>query len=522
MADFQTHITTSTVLGIAGGLAAHAFYEVPLPSCILAGGLCSVAGMLPDLDSDSGVPLRESVAFAAAIIPMMLLERFAKWGFGFEATILVSAMLYLVVRFGVAEALKNYTVHRGMFHSIPAALISAELTFLIFDNENVSLRFLNAGAVFTGFMSHLILDELWSVDVNWGLVRFKSSFGSALKFWGDNAWANFTTYGKLVLLTLLMTRDPAWNNVVEPWMTGRPIMNQDKAWSQQLANWRQRFFQQEYGAIPPNAIDHPWNPLHPQSYTNGNGTQFNQQYPNYYPPQAFDPARPLTSGSTYPVMPQSYTGQSNLSGQLNFTGQQYNIQPQNYQPPQAYNPALPFTNPQQLNVARLPENYQSHAPASQLYQNPLYQKPTTSPYQLNPRSPSRSLNPQNWQLPNSPPGTNSTGNSLPYQSQYQTPQNQIMSGQGNTAWSATNWNNPTNFTQLGSGLSPSYQNGMTSVSHGYGGYESASGYNSASNYQSSPWNQSPPNQSPHGAAQQYNSGIQNQNNAMDRFPSLQR
>ncbi len=484
MADFQTHITTSTVLGIEGGLAAHAFYELTLPSCILAGGLCSIAGMLPDLDSDSGVPLRESIAFAAAIIPMMLLERFAKWGFGFEATILVSAMLYLVVRFGVAELLKNYTVHRGMFHSIPAALIAAELTFLIFDNENVSLRFLNAGAVFTGFMSHLVLDELWSVDVNWGLVRFKSSFGSALKFWGDNAWANFSTYGKLVLLTLLMTHDPAWNNVVEPWMTGRPIVNQDKAWSQQLANWRQRFFQQEYGAIPPNAVDHPWNPSHPQSYLNGGTAPFAQQYPNFYPPQANDPARPFTSGTAYPTVPQN------------------NFLMQNYTQPQAYNSALPFTNPQQYNMARLPENYQSHAPASQNNQYPA----TTSPYQMNPSSPSRpSMNPQNWQLPQTPPSmsppTNYTPtNSLHYQS----------SSSATNPWVAQDWNGATNFTQLGAGLTPNYQNGMMSVSHGYGSPPTQ-------------WNQTPWNQSPYGnSATPYNTGTQNTNSALDRFPSLQR
>lgn len=515
MADFQTHITTSTVLGIAGGLAAHAFYEVPLPSCILAGGLCSVAGMLPDLDSDSGVPLRESVAFAAAIIPMMLLERFAKWGFSFESTVLVSAILYLVVRFGVAEALKNYTVHRGMFHSIPAALIAAELTFLIFDNENVGLRFLNAGAVFTGFMSHLILDELWSVDVNWGLVRFKSSFGSAVKFWGDNAWANFATYGQLVLLTLLMTHDAAWSNVVEPWMTGRPIATKEKAWAQQLANWRQLYFQKQYGAIPPNAIDHPWNPLHQQFNPAAQGTQFNQQYPNYYPPQAFDPARPLTSGSVlhsgsmlpnntmYPVVPQGYAP-------LNFTGSSYNTV---HQP--AYNPALPFTNPNNVNVARLPENYQSHAPASTAYPNssyttPQYQAPLSTPYQSNPLSPTRpSLNPNNWQLPTTTPTTNS----LQYQSQYQTPSYQSSTGPSSTAWSATNWNNPTNFTQLGSGLAPSYQGGMNNVSHHPNGYDSTLNYSHTNSYQTSPYGNS---------AAPYNTNIPSNGSTLDRFPSLQR
>jgi membrane-bound metal-dependent hydrolase YbcI (DUF457 family) len=527
MADFQTHITTSTVLGIAGGLAAHAFYEVPLPSCILAGGLCSVAGMLPDLDSDSGVPLRESVAFAAAIIPMMLLERFAKWGFGFEATILVSAMLYLVVRFGFAEALKNYTVHRGMFHSIPAALIAAELTFLIFDNENVALRFLNAGAVFTGYMSHLILDELWSVDVNWGLVRFKSSFGNAVKFWGDNAWANFTTYGKLVVLTLLMTRDPAWNNVVEPWMTGRPILNQDKAWAQQLANWRQLYFQKEYGAIPPNAVDHPLNPWHAQALFNGGVLPFAQQVPNYYPQPAHDPARPLTSGSAY----QGYHGApSNYTGYPLYSNPQHTIQPQ------SYNPALPLTSGSGYNLARLPDTYQAHAPSafsnpasttmSPYQQNPLTNSPyqstspyqsipsttpyqSTSPYQVNPLSPSRpSMNPQNWQLPHNTPSTNA----LQYQS----------SSAPTNPWVAQDWSTGANFTQLGNGLNPNYQNGMTSVSHSYGGYDSNARYNNANSYPStnswsSPWSTTPTNN----YSPRYNT-VQPNSNGLDRFPSLQR
>ena len=66
MAGFKTHITTSTVLGIGYGAGAHLLYGLPLDTCMLAGGLCSVSGMLPDLDSDSGVPIRESMAFAAA------------------------------------------------------------------------------------------------------------------------------------------------------------------------------------------------------------------------------------------------------------------------------------------------------------------------------------------------------------------------------------------------------------------------------------------------------------------------
>ena len=55
-------------------------YGVPWPTCVLAGGLCGVSGMLPDIDSDSGRPLHESMAFAAAVVPMMLLHRLPALG----------------------------------------------------------------------------------------------------------------------------------------------------------------------------------------------------------------------------------------------------------------------------------------------------------------------------------------------------------------------------------------------------------------------------------------------------------
>ena len=58
MADFKTHITTSTVLGVGYGATAYFGFDMPMSHCFVAGAMCSVAGMLPDLDSDSGVPVR--------------------------------------------------------------------------------------------------------------------------------------------------------------------------------------------------------------------------------------------------------------------------------------------------------------------------------------------------------------------------------------------------------------------------------------------------------------------------------
>ncbi len=114
MAGFKTHITVSSLLGVGYGGAAYFMYGVPWPTCALAGGLCGVSGMLPDIDSDSGTPLRESMAFAAAVVPMMLLHRFQHWGMSHELIILAGAAVYLLIRFGFSALLE--TLHGPSRH----------------------------------------------------------------------------------------------------------------------------------------------------------------------------------------------------------------------------------------------------------------------------------------------------------------------------------------------------------------------------------------------------------------------
>ncbi len=229
MAGFKTHITVSTALGIGAGATAFAVYNVPAPTCILAAGLCGASGMLPDLDSGPGRPLRESLAFAAAVVPMMLMDRVRHLGWAPETMVLAGAGVYLAIRFGIGWLLRHYTVHRGMFHSLPAAAIFAELTFLIcsHEGEGLWLRYFNAGAVLLGFMSHLVLDEIWSIEWRGGIPRLKSSFGTAIKLWSDSLWGNFSAYAKLAILSYLVSQDPIWSNssglVAPQQIANRPV-----------------------------------------------------------------------------------------------------------------------------------------------------------------------------------------------------------------------------------------------------------------------------------------------------------
>lgn len=205
MADFKTHITGSALLGTAYGFVAYVQYGVPLAPCMVAGALCTVAGMLPDLDSKSGIPQREMLSFVSVLIPMLMVFRLQDLGLEAEHLVFVSGIMYVVIRFGVGALFKKYTKHRGMWHSVPAAVVAALATYLVCLSGDNHIRLFKAWAVFIGFILHLTLDEIYSVDVMGR--RLKKSWGTALKFFGKGTLANIVVYGKIAALMLLIAND---------------------------------------------------------------------------------------------------------------------------------------------------------------------------------------------------------------------------------------------------------------------------------------------------------------------------
>ncbi|MCA9072071.1 MAG: hypothetical protein KDA84_24250, partial [Planctomycetaceae bacterium] len=102
----------------------------------------------------------------------------------------------------------------GMFHSIPALLIAAELTFLAYVNDEVLVKCLMAGGVAIGFLSHLLLDELYSVQWSGLRLKLSKSAGSAFKLTSSRLVPNVLTYAMLMFFTWLtlvdvgLVRDP--------------------------------------------------------------------------------------------------------------------------------------------------------------------------------------------------------------------------------------------------------------------------------------------------------------------------
>lgn len=243
MAGFRMHVSTSAVLGVGYAGVGNIVYGMPLDTSLVAGAMCGFSGMLPDLDSDYGVPLRESMAFTAAIVPMLLMGHFQKLGLSHDGMVLAAVSLYLFVRFGITNMIRRFTVHRGMFHSIPALLIFAGLAFLATGTSPFEARCYKSGGVALGVMSHLMLDEIYAVEWKTGRWRLKKSFGTAIKMWGDDAWSNFSTYAKLAIVLMLILAQPS---VMEQLETHNP------QFAQQYQQFQQRF-ENKFGPLQGSA-----------------------------------------------------------------------------------------------------------------------------------------------------------------------------------------------------------------------------------------------------------------------------
>jgi hypothetical protein len=211
MASFRGHLAFSTLLG-AGYTGLALGQGMDWGPAVLGGGLTMLGGMLPDLDSDSGVPVRELFGLSAALVPLLLAPRLHADGLTPERMLVIMAGLYLAIRYPLAWLFKRYTVHRGMFHSIPGMAIAGLCVYLLYHGPSFLVRMYLAGGVMLGFLSHLVLDELYAVDLMGVRIRLNRFAGSALKLASKSWLATGLTYlilGGLVYLALLDgTRQP--------------------------------------------------------------------------------------------------------------------------------------------------------------------------------------------------------------------------------------------------------------------------------------------------------------------------
>lgn len=201
MGTYRQHVTFATLVGTAYGVGSYYLMQFHWVYGSVAILLAILSGLLPDLDSDSAVGLRGFTALLGVLVAVAVWDEFLvrEPPLPFEIHLWGSLLAFVVVRYSLRQLASKFTVHRGMSHSVPMCGIWGCLTYLFYPTNSHLVRLLMSVAVMLGFLSHLLLDEIFSVDLKG--VTIKKSFGTALKFWSSSIWSTLVIYVALVYLT---------------------------------------------------------------------------------------------------------------------------------------------------------------------------------------------------------------------------------------------------------------------------------------------------------------------------------
>ncbi|QBQ53486.1 metal-dependent hydrolase [Nitrosococcus wardiae] len=180
MADFNTHMIGAAAVSGIGATVLMMTHTFPAQILMTYFVLGVVGGMLPDIDSDSSIPVRWTFNVLGVITGFFLVLYLGAHYSLIELVLLWGAS-FIIIRYGIFSLFTQLTVHRGLIHSIPAALFFS-LGTVVLAVQALEVPVLNAWLcgtfVFLGFLTHLVLDELYSVDLMG--VSVKRSFGTAL------------------------------------------------------------------------------------------------------------------------------------------------------------------------------------------------------------------------------------------------------------------------------------------------------------------------------------------------------
>jgi len=208
MANFRTHITVAAAGGMLVAYAGWKGQWWPPSQAVVMIALVTFGGILPDIDADRSHSIRlifNLLSVPALVLGALLLQPWLTPG----ALLVACGGIYFCVRYLAGVLFSRLTVHRGIWHSLLAgglcSLLAATFSFNLL-GQPAWLAWSHGAATLVGFLIHLSLDEIYSVDLEG--ARLKRSFGTALKL-GDSR----RPMSNLLMLIATFTLIP-W---VPPW-----------------------------------------------------------------------------------------------------------------------------------------------------------------------------------------------------------------------------------------------------------------------------------------------------------------
>ncbi len=207
MANFKTHIGWGAVIGVTMIVLAllYSFISGWVEIFMIFGAIL-VGSFLPDMDMDDGVPFQILFGFLSIGVAGSIFYQLYSDGQRDVLTLfLITGAIFIGLRFVVGEIFMRFTDHRGIWHSIPAAifmgLVSMQIMRRISPSENDEWCVYVGIAIMIGYLGHLILDEIYaSVNLSGHSLLPKRSLGSALKIYSRSKIATGIVYGGIVYL----------------------------------------------------------------------------------------------------------------------------------------------------------------------------------------------------------------------------------------------------------------------------------------------------------------------------------
>jgi len=203
MASFKAHIAFGILTAVCYTAVMLMVSWVSIAAMPLVFLSALFGSVLPDIDSDTGIPVRlligalALIAVTLSLIYSMNIEGVSILQHGF-----VAVGVGLFVYFVIGGIFKHFTAHRGIFHSIPAALLTGLVAMSIAGTFNVGEKTeLAVGLAITmGYLAHLLLDEINStVNLSGMPFKPKKSLGTALKLTSSSKTITVLTYCTLLL-----------------------------------------------------------------------------------------------------------------------------------------------------------------------------------------------------------------------------------------------------------------------------------------------------------------------------------
>jgi membrane-bound metal-dependent hydrolase YbcI (DUF457 family) len=132
--------------------------------------------------------------------------------FGLERKYSIVEMLILwlgtlvLVRYFGKELFFRFSYHRGIWHSLLALVFCSLVTACVFSKllgRDPAVAWLGAAFMGAGYFTHLVLDEIYSVDVM--DTRVKASFGTAVKLFDHRHLGHSAAMAGAVALAFIWT-----------------------------------------------------------------------------------------------------------------------------------------------------------------------------------------------------------------------------------------------------------------------------------------------------------------------------